>query len=123
MIQGVVNTRCEATLQLRVRGPAGAELNVDAVIDSGYSGALTLSSARAASLGLPHHSTGGAILGDGSVRRFDVYEAEVEWDGNWLPVLVSAVGNEILVGMRLLAGHKLCMEIVPGGAVEINPLP
>ena len=29
--------------------------------------------------------------------------AEVQWDGNWRSVLVSAVGTEPLLGMRLLA--------------------
>ena len=38
-------------------------------------------------------------------------------------VLASAVGNEALVGMRLLAGHELRIAVVPGGAVEITPLP
>jgi hypothetical protein len=33
------------------------------------------------------------------------------------------VGNEPLLGMRLLAGHKLVIEVVPGGLVEITPLP
>jgi hypothetical protein len=38
-------------------------------------------------------------------------------------VLVSAVGDEALVGMRLLAGHELRIEVVPGGVVEVTPLP
>jgi hypothetical protein len=47
----------------------------------------------------------------------------VEWNGGWRPVLVSAVGDEPLVGMRLLAGHELRIAVVPGGVVEITPLP
>jgi hypothetical protein len=38
-------------------------------------------------------------------------------------VLVSAVGIEVLLGMRLLADHELRVAMVPGGAVEITPLP
>jgi hypothetical protein len=48
---------------------------------------------------------------------------EVTWGGTWRPVLVSAVGDEPLFGMRLLAGHKLRIDVVPGGVVEILPLP
>jgi hypothetical protein len=33
------------------------------------------------------------------------------------------VGDEALVGMRLLAGHELRIAVVPGGAVEIAALP
>jgi hypothetical protein len=45
------------------------------------------------------------------------------WDSTWRPVRVSAVGDEVLVGMRLLAGHELRVAVVPGGPVEISPLP
>jgi hypothetical protein len=41
----------------------------------------------------------------------------------WRPVLVWAVGSEVLLGMRLLAGHQLHVEAVPGGAVEITSIP
>ena len=63
------------------------------------------------------------MLADGSVRQFDIWDAEVEWGGTWRAVLVYELGNEPLLGMRLLAGHKLEIEVVPGGLVEILPLP
>jgi predicted aspartyl protease len=122
MIQGAVNARNEAVVPLRVRGPAGAESVVDTVADSGFTGSLTLPAGTILSLGLVRQSGGGAVLADGSVRQFDLYAAEVAWDGGWRPVLVSAVGDEALLGMRLLVGHQLRIEVVPGGAVEITPL-
>jgi hypothetical protein len=33
------------------------------------------------------------------------------------------VGDEVLLGMGLLAGHELRIAVVPGGVVEITPLP
>lgn len=33
------------------------------------------------------------------------------------------IGSEALLGMRLLARHKLGIEVTPGGEVEILPLP
>lgn len=123
MIRGTVNARLEALIRLRVRGPGGAELNMDTVVDSGFTSSLTLPSAAVASLGLARQSGGSVVLGDGSIRSFAVYAAEVEWDGNWRPVLVSGIGSEVLMGMRLLAGHALRVAVVPGGAVEIEPLP
>ena len=44
------------------------------------------------------------------------------WDG-WRTALVSAVGAEVLLGMGLLAGSEVRIEGVPGGAVEVVPLP
>ena len=123
MIQGVVNARHEAMVRLRVRGPGGVESDVDAIVDSGFTSSLTLPMALVTALGLARQSGGTGVLADGSVRRFEIFGAEVEWGGSWRAVLVSAVGNEPLIGMRLLAGHKLVIDVVPGGAVEIIPLP
>ena len=123
MISGTVNARLEAVIRLRVRGPGGAELAFDAVIDTGFTSSLTLPATTITALGLVRQSGGSAVLGDGSVRSFDVYAAEVEWDGNWRPMLVSAIGDEVLVGMRLLAGHEVRVAVVPGGPVEITPIP
>lgn len=123
MIHGAVNARLEAILPLRIRGPGGAEATLDAVIDTGFTASLTLPPTVVAALGLNRQSGGGAVLADGSVRQFDVYAAEVIWSGIWRPVLVSGVGNEVLVGMRLLQGHDLRMAVVHGGLIEIAPLP
>src|SRR5947208_2023864 len=54
--------------------------------------------------------------------QFVLYAAEVAWGGGWRPLLVSAVGDEVLLGMRLLVGHELRIAVVPGGVVEITPL-
>jgi predicted aspartyl protease len=123
MISGVVNARCEAEVRLRLRGPGGMELHLDAIIDSGFTAALALPTSAIVALGLVRQSAGGATLADASLRQFDIYAANVEWNGQWRPVLVWAVGNEVLVGMRLLTGHELRIQVVPGGAVAITQLP
>ena len=123
MIRGIVNPRHEAIVRLRVRGPGGVESAVDAIVDSGFTSSLALPVTMVTALGLARQSGGTAVLADGSVSQFDICAAEVEWGGTWRAVLVSAVGNEPLLGMRLLAGHKLVIEVVPGGLVEILPHP
>jgi len=120
--RGEVNERLEAIVPLRVRGPAGDELELAAVIDTGYTGSLTLPAVVAASLGLARRSGGRALLADGSVRRFDTFAAEVFWGGSWVGVVASAVGAETLLGMSLLKGRGLWVEAVPAGAVEIRQL-
>ncbi|HZU37722.1 MAG TPA: hypothetical protein VFA18_17515, partial [Gemmataceae bacterium] len=83
MIRGMVNARREAIVSLRIRGPGGTEVDVEAVVDSGFSAALTLPSTVVTTLALARQSVGGAVLADGSVRQFDIYAAEVDWDGRW----------------------------------------
>jgi predicted aspartyl protease len=68
-------------------------------------------------------SGGSAQLADGTMRRFDTFEAEIEWNGAWRGVVASVLGSEALLGMALLSGLQLRVEVVPGGAVEIGPLP
>jgi clan AA aspartic protease len=123
MIRGVVNARQEAVVRLRLRGPGGIESDVDAIIDTGFTSSLTLPATMVTALSLARQSGGTAMLADGSIRQFDICAAEVAWGGAWRTVLASAVGNEPLMGMRLLAGHKLVIEVAPGGLVEIVPLP
>jgi predicted aspartyl protease len=123
MIHGLVNARHEAVVRLRFRGPGGFESVADAIVDTGCTFSLTLPATLAATLGLIRQSSGTATLADGSVHQLDVYAVDVEWDGVWRPTLAWAVGNEVLVGMRLLARHTLRIDAVPAGTVEISPLP
>jgi clan AA aspartic protease len=123
MISGSVNAHHEAVIPLRLRGVGGNEVDLEAVIDTGFSGALILPPTTTAALGLLSHTRGRAVLADGSSREFDVYAVEVRWDGAWRSVLVSAVGDETLIGTQMLAGHELRVAVIPGGAVEITPLP
>jgi clan AA aspartic protease len=122
MALGAVNARLEAILRLRIRGPSGTEAEIEAVVDTGYTGSLTLPVSDVASLGLARRSGGRAVLADGSSRRFDTFAAEVEWGDSWRGVVASAIGDEPLVGMGLLEGHALRVEVIAGGAVLIELL-
>jgi predicted aspartyl protease len=123
MIHGIVNARLEATIHLELRGPSGLVHVVDAVIDSGYTSTLALPMATVAALGLLQTASGMAMMGDGSVVNYDIFIADVKWGNAWRTVFVSAVGNVPLVGMLLLADHKLVIDVIPGGLVEIIPPP
>ena len=122
MMTGTVNGSREAILPLRVTGPAGSAV-VPAVIDTGFSGFLTLSPGTVLALGLVYVMRGASTLADGSRDEYDMYRADIEWFGTPRRVLVSAVGTEALLGMGLLAGCELRVEAVPGGAVEVRRLP
>lgn len=66
MMTGTVNALREAVLRLVVLGPGGREREVEAVIDTGYNGSLTLPPYLVAELGLPFRVRSSATLGDGS---------------------------------------------------------
>ena len=123
MIRGAVNARYEAVVNLRVRGPVGVEVTVDVVIDTGSTSSLTLPSATVTALGLTFQATSQATLADGTILSVRTYDAEVEWDGAWVAVLVTEIDSAPLIGTRLLARHEMYVEFVPGGAADITRLP
>ena len=66
MITGVVTANREAIIRLAVRGPAGVEQQIEAVVDTGFDGWLSLAPALIALLGWPWRRRGRALLADGS---------------------------------------------------------
>ena len=123
MITGVVNTYREAVIRLAVIGLRGQEQEVETVVDTGFNGSLTLPSALIATFGLPWRKRGRAIMADGSESIFDSYEATVIWDGVLPRISVEAADTTPLVGMTLLDGYELTVQIINGGNVVIRPLP
>ena len=121
MITGVVRGR-EAFVRSKIRGPRGRKREFDAVIDTGYTASLSLPPAVIASLGLRWQSLGRGILADGSECLFDVYEAGVEWDRKVLRILVDEADTDPLIGMALLSGYELKIQVRSRGRVSIKRL-
>lgn len=122
MIRGVVNADLEAIVRLLVRGPSGHQQRIEAVIDTGFDGWLSLPPALVASLGLPWRQRGCAFLADGSEKFFDVYEGTVVWDRRRRPIAVDELNGAPLVGMALFEGHELTMQVRNRGKVAIQAL-
>lgn len=120
MIQGVVNSAYEAVVRLTVQGPSGHSREIEAVIDTGYNGFLTLPPSLVAELGLIYRDRGRAILADGSEVFFDIYDVAVLWNTNLRNTRASAADTTPLVGMRMLDRHSLYVEIEDGGSVFIQ---
>lgn len=122
MMQGRVNQRCEAVISVAVKGRDKLK-SVDAVIDTGFNGFLSLPIAVIRELGLPWNYRDRATLGDGSETLFDVYNAEVIWNGQYREIEVNAAEIEPLLGMRMLRGYRLQVDTIEGGLVAIEMLP
>ena len=118
----VVADGTEAVLPLRVIDPGlgGRQAEILAVIDTGFTGHLTLSVELARSLALPELGSEEMVLADGSTEVASVHRATVEWHGRSRTLPALAVGDDPLIGMALLAGSRLEMDAVPGGEVVIE---
>ncbi len=121
MMQGVVNRSCEAILPVVVKNDTATQL-VNAVIDTGFSGFLTLPSNIISTLGLSWKGRDVATLGDGTFCIFDVYIASVIWDGQYRTIDINGSETDPLIGMQLLRGYDLRIQAIEGGMVTIAAL-
>ncbi len=95
-------------------------LEVEAVIDTGYNGFLTLPAELVADMALPFVGPSRATLANGAVETLDVHEATILWDGQPRDIEADATGGIPLVGMLLLDGHDLSVQVRVGGRVLIE---
>jgi clan AA aspartic protease len=121
MMQGRVNQSCEAMLSIVIKNSATTQL-VDAVIDTGFSGFLTLPSDTISTLGLSWQGRDIATLGDGTSCTFEVYIGLVIWDGQYREIYINESETVPLIGMRLLRGYDLRIQAIEGGIVTIEAL-
>ena len=120
MIQGVVNAAYEAVVTLPLQYPEGRTRDIEAVVDTGYSGFLTLPPELVDELGLPFAYMGQAFLANDAEVDFDVHYATVLWDGQPRDIEADATGSTPLLGMLLLDRHTLSIEVESGGRVVIH---
>lgn len=122
MIRGSVNNRQEAIIPLVVLGEDGQVVEIQALIDTGFTGFLTLPSNLISALGMEWRGRAQALLADGSLHVFEVYAGSVVWMDTVRMVETEAVDAAPLVGMGLLHGHELRVEVAPGRVVTIQEI-
>jgi clan AA aspartic protease len=122
MVRGNVNRKYEAVTRLRLRGSTEVHVEVDAVVDTGFSNWLTLPVSIVNQLGLVTYSQSSFTLADHSEILVDIYSVDVEWDGEFQNVIVSALGEECLIGMQFLEGYELRIQVTPGGLVTAEKI-
>ena len=122
MINGVVTASRDAVVRVTVRGPSGGAQRIRAVIDTGYNGWLSLPAELISRLVLPWLQIGFATLADGSETAFNIYEGLVLWDTRRRRIPVDESECTPLVGMSLLEGYELKMQVCRAGKVTIKAL-
>lgn len=122
MMHGIVNQNCEATIRIVVGDTGAQRQTIDAVIDTGFTGFLTLPMTVLTRLNLQPYRREAGTLGDGSVCVFDVYRGLVIWDGEFRRIDINASETVPLVGMSLLYGYRVQFDTIEGGTVVIQSL-
>ena len=122
MITGHVTSAREAIIRVAVRGAGPREATIEAVIDTGFDEFLTLPASVVADLALPFAGATRALLGDGRGVSLDAFEAVVLWDRDERQVVTLETGSQALVGMAMLSGSRVELNVVEGGRVAIQAI-
>ena len=122
MMQGIVDQNCEATLRLVISNSDSQRQVIDAVIDTGFTGFLTLPLLVLTNLQLRAYRREEGTLGNGSTCIFDVYRGLVNWDGEFRRIDINASETAPLVGMSLLYGYRIQLDAIEGGIVTVQSL-
>ncbi len=122
MMSGYVNDNREAILQIALVGDGKQLKSVRAIIDTGFTGDLTVPRHVIDELGFAIRGFQEVILADGSRHYFEMCVGSIIWNGQMRRVEINAAETDSLVGMGLLENYKLEIEGRPGGEVRITPL-
>jgi clan AA aspartic protease len=122
MMQGHVNTGYEAVISLVIKHDSKLK-SINAVIDTGFTGFLSLLQSIIDELELPWSYSDFATLGDGSQTLFDVHDATIIWDGQFREIEINSADTDPLLGIKMLRGFRLQVDTIQGGLVTIEALP
>ena len=103
--------------------PQRAEQIIEAIIDTGFNGYLTLPSRIIQNLNASYLGRGRATLADGNEGIFAIYQVALLWDNQLKQVEVEVMECAPLAGMALLENHNLQISVVAGGEVSIQLIP
>lgn len=122
MIRGKVDETGDALIPLVVSGEGDRSHEIEAVVDTGFKGFLTLPSSLIDDLEGTLIGLGRAVLADGNEKLFPLYEVTVEWDGQTRIVEADAADTDPLVGMAMMENYVLRIEVRSEGGVTLQRL-
>ena len=120
MIRGRINERLEPLVEVSILDDHDIAHSFEFILDTGFSGHLTLTSDVIDRLGLSYSGQRAVAVADGFVHNVDVFTARVLWHENWKPVFVTRLDSSPLLGMRSLLGCRLSMNVCAGGRVVVE---
>jgi clan AA aspartic protease len=122
MITGKIVDNQEAIIELEIVDVNDTE-KVEAIIDTGFTGELILPGDLIDRLGLPRIGELPITLGDGNEIDVGLYLGIVLWQGENRIVQVLRTSGKPLIGMSLLYGNRLTVDVIIDGDVTIETLP
>ena len=122
MLTGTVSDDLQAWVVIEILDTNGQTRRIEAVLDTGFNGELALPDATIRQLGLPKDIRRPAVTATGDRVSLMTYRGTVLWYGQLHPIQVVEADSEPLLGMELLLGSRVTLEVRSGGPVTIGAL-
>ncbi|MEA5513427.1 clan AA aspartic protease [Nodularia sp. UHCC 0506] len=121
MITGIIKSG-HPTVNVIFRLPNKPDFTIEFVIDTGFTGELSLPPAAVTLMGLPFLYELPANLANNSWVDIPIHEAVIIWNSEERLVNVLATGKRPLLGTALLDGYELSIQFIEGGLITIKKL-
>lgn len=122
MIRGRVGPGRRAFVEVVLTGNQGQRLSLDAILDTGFEGYITLPPAADSVLGLAVLAPSIYELADGQSVQFNTYLATVSWHDRPRMVLALESNGVPLLGAAMLWGSRVTLDMEDGGEASIEEL-
>ena len=106
--------------------PGDRSVEIESVVDTGFDGGLVISSDLLEEAGVTADGFTEVVLADGREERVPTVVVRLACGSlkfDAVGAFVMGGPRKVLVGMALLAGHRLTVDCREGGPVTISPLP
>ncbi len=110
------------TVSLTVAGVNGIHSTIEATLDTGFTGSISLPLGLIEQLGLEYVRDRAVTLADGSQRDTAIYRGSVMLAGEWRDTEIHCSGFVALAGMRLMSGANISFDAVPNGDINYTSL-
>ncbi len=97
-------------------------LTVEFILDTGFKGYLSLPQAAINALDAVYLGDRPVAFADGVIRTRPFYQIMLEWQEETHPIEIIALDGKPLLGVELIEGSILQVEMRDGGEVSVEPL-
>ena len=122
MIRGKVTGDQQALVTVDIMDGDDLLQPIEVILDTGFTGYLTLPTDSIQELGLPSVGRRTFELANGELFEFEAYLAAVSWHGRLSDALVLKSDSAPLLGMTLLWGSRVTVDALTDGQVTIEEL-
>ena len=122
MIRGQVNTRRQPCISVEVGDGDGDFQWVEAIVDAGFNGHLTLPLAAILQLGLELDTLSTVTLATGLQEVVNTWNGYIRWHDRLRRITVLETRGSPLLGTRLLEGSELTVQMRVDGEVVVEEL-